>query len=75
MGGEDHGAVLDLIEAGHAVIEVDQLHAVLGEFVHNVGVVYQVAQHVDGSLVLRAGLVGEANRINHAVAEPAGRYA
>ena len=69
---KDYRAVIDLLQTGYAVVKVDQLHAVLGQFVHDMGVVHEVTQHVDGSLVGGTSLVGEPDGIDHAVAKPAG---
>ena len=64
--------MIDLLQTGHAVVKVDQLHAVLRQLIYDVGVVHQVTQHVDGALVGGSSLVGEPDGIDDAVAKPAG---
>jgi len=63
MGGEDDGALFDLVQAGHPILGIDQLHAVLLHLVGDVGVVDEQPQHVDRAPGLLTDMLGDPDRV------------
>src|SRR2546425_445602 len=66
--GEDHRAVLDLVETCQAVGRIDQRDPLRLEIVCRVRVVNQHAEHVHRPIGLFAHPLGDPERIDHAVA-------
>ena len=69
MGGEDHGAALDLVQALETVVPIDQLDPVLLQLVGDVDVVDKVTEHPDLFSGMSPGsLFCRPDRLHHAVA-------
>ena len=68
MGGEDHGAFLDLTQARKPVVLVDQLDTLPLQIVGRVGVVDEHAEHMDRAGGLFPYAFRNAEGVHHAVA-------